>query len=331
MPLAELGGEIGDAEFDPDLVLASLAPYEAPDTDVETIPPPITFQDERPAHVNLTNSDYKDRLHAIATRLQKSIADDSSSARKAEYSLVASEILALTGDITGAQTQAVGATAAQPGSRLAHTQARHLALEAGDLDAVQQLTADEVQTLNDQASLTHIHLWHADFSRIVACDRSAATRSLQAAAQVAPRDAQVNLLQLLESFAANDPVDLEWVAESPTLAGIFDSIQLLVRLRQDKQFAAPGQTHGVLTLLGVSSALAEGDTAGAALQLARFSPLEGSNNALHWLRASLWAARSDTRQSAVDELTELQRGEPDAEVRRSLLERSVELRGEPEH
>ena len=326
MPLAELGGEIGDAEFDPDVVLASLAPYEAPDADVETIPPPITFENERPAHVNLTDSDCKDRLRAIATRLQKSIADDSSSARKAEYSLVASEILALTGEVTAAQSLAVEAIAAQPGSRLAHTQARHLALEAGDLDAVQQLTADEIQTLNDEASLTHIHLWHADFSRIVACDRSAATRSLQAAAQVAPHDAQVNLLQLLDNFASGDPVDLEWVAESPTLAGIFDSIQLLVRLRQGKQFAAPGQTHDALTLLGVSSALTEGDTAGAALQLARFTPLEGSNNALHWLRASLWAARSDTRQSAVDELTELQRDEPAAEVRRALLERSVELR-----
>ena len=175
MPLAELRSEIGDAEFDPDEVLASLAPYETSDADVETIPPPITFENERPAHVNLADSDRKDRLRAIATRLQKSVADDSSSARKAEYSLVASEILALTGDITDAQALAVRATAAQPGSRLAHTQARHLALEAGDLDAVQQLTADEIQTLNDEASLTHIHLWHSDFSRIVACDRAAAT------------------------------------------------------------------------------------------------------------------------------------------------------------
>jgi cellulose synthase operon protein C len=326
MPLAELGGEIGDAEFDPDVVLASLAPYDESDADVETIPPPVAFANERPAHVSLASSDYTDRLRAIATRLQKSIADDSSSTRKAEYSLVASEILALTGDITEAQTLALGATAAQPGSRLAHTQARHLALEAGDLDAVQQLTADEIQTLNDEASLTHIHLWHSEFSRIVACDRSAATGSLHAAAQIAPRDAQVNLLQLLENLGGSDPVDLEWAAESPTLAGIFESIQLLVRLRQGKQFAAPGQNHNALTLLGVTSALAEGDTAAAALQLARFAPLEGSNNALRWLRASLWAARSDTRQSAVDELTELQRDEPDAEVRRALLERSVELR-----
>lgn len=326
MPLAELRGEIGDVEFDPDVVLASLAPYDAPSSEVATLPPPMVFEDEQPAHVHVHDLDFKDKLLAIASRLQKSIADDSNPSRKAEYSLVASEILALSGDITGAQALAGQAAAAQPASWLAHTQARHLALEAGDMDAAQQLAVDELQTIDDPESLVHMHLWHADFSRIVACDRTAASDALLAAAQVSPRDVQVTLLQLLENLQGSDPVDLEWVAADSILSDCFDAIQLLTRLRQNAAIVEPGQTHAALVLLKVSSALAEGDTTTAATQLARFTPLQGSQNALRWLRACLWAASNDTHQAALEELLQLQQDEPTAEVHRALLERSVELR-----
>ncbi len=326
MPLAELRGEIGDVEFDPDVVLASLAPYETSAGDVATLPPPVRFEAEQPARVHLEGVEYRDRLLAIASRLQQGIIDDSNPARKAEYSLIASEILAMSGDIAGAQSLASQAAVVQPASRLAHTQARHLSLEAGDLDSAQQLARDELQTIRDTESLVHMHLWHSEFARVVVCDAAAAAESLQRAAEVAPRDTQVTLLPLIETQTSSDPIDLEWGAADSILSECFDSIQLLTRLRQNALGTDPGPTHGALALLKVSSALAAGDTAAAALQLARFAPLEGSQNALRWLRASLWAASSDTRQTAVDELLDLQLDEPDPDVRRALLERSVELR-----
>ena len=325
MPLSDLRTEIGDVEFDPDVVLASLSPYDETSAESASAPEPVTFDNEQPAHAHLETLDYRDRLAAIVSRLESGIADDSSPNRKSEYALVASEILALTGDASRAHAFASQAAQAHPNSRLAQTQARHLAFEAGDLDAVQNLAKNEVETLTDTASRVHWHLWHADYLRVVARDRAAAALAQQSAVGVSPRDAQVALLQLLENFAASEPIDLESVAANSTLSEAFDAIELLARLRGTSQFAESAQVNQAVALMKVASSLAAGDTTAAAQQLSRLSPIPGSENALRWLRASLWLTDEETRQAAANELLELQSVEPTSEVRQALLERSVEL------
>ena len=326
MPIADLRSEIGDIEFDPDDVLASLTPFDTVSTDDTVVPTPIVFDNEQPARVHLELLDYRERLTNIVKHLKRAIVDDSSAQRKLEYALVASEILAFTGDLPHSQELANQAVNAQPTSRLARYQARHLALEAGDLDTVQHLAQTEGNVLTDPLSQTQWYLWYSDYLRLIANDFVAATRALATAAQNSATHPQLTLLQLIDTLATTGHVDLESIGTSPYLADALSGIELLARLRGQAQLSEPAEPSPTVMLMMAAAAVNTGDVTGAAQQLVHLTSIEDSKDALCWLRAALWLANADTRQTALNELLDLQSRSPCAEAHAALLECSVEVR-----
>lgn len=326
IPLAELGEDIGEVEFNADEVLASLAPFDAPPSEEPALTLAPRIENERQAHVLLEKRGLLARFTAIAERLQARVADDSSPERKAEYSVVASELLAMAGNASDAQHLAAQAAELEPLSRLAQTQARHLALEAGDIAAATDLASLEFESYPDADSRVQGYLWLSDFMRITVQDTSAARAALTNATRLAPRNPQVALAQLLERLASPEAIEVEWLAADPTLSDLFDSIQLLTLLRDAPAAKVAATQHGLVSLLKAASATALGDTATTAQCVAQLEQYADAEQAIWWLLAALWGADPDTLPSSISALRELRARSDNSETRLALLDRALAAR-----
>jgi tetratricopeptide (TPR) repeat protein len=325
MPTLDVATELGDLEFDPDDVLASLVPYDEPPAHAELDVPPIQFADERPCHTYLEEHELVEQVRFVARRLGSELASTVDATRQLELALIQSELLSITGDNTTALSVASTAIPTAPSSRLARLQVRHLGVECGNLDQVSSLVESEIATLPDATQRAQLHLWHSEFMRLAVGDKQASALALSRAIAESPSDSQANLLRSLDGLAHRDVSYLDNLNSQPSLLGDAHVVRTLARIRGDLTEHDAHIDHPAAVILDVADALSKGDVATAALWLDGLSSLPNFERSIRWLRACLMAAMEETRRGAIGELLRLEQLEHDVEVRRALLERSVEV------
>lgn len=324
IPASNIEEYLGDLDFDPDDVLASLVPYDEPGTVAESESPPLVLTDEQPAHCYAQELNLDEQLLGIANRLSTECTEATDPAQRSELAFVSSEILAIVGDANAAQSFARRASEAAPSSRLALIQARHLAIDSGDIADVQSLIAQEISALPDASSKLHLHLWYSEFLRTILLDKAASDQALSQASAESPSDGQVSLLQLLCALADGGPSYLQCLASYPSLLPLADAIRTLARLRGDLSDPDSALEHPAAVALDVAQLLSEADLSGAAHRLSKLISVPGCERPIRWLRACFMAASMESRQDSIAELLELEQLDTDPEVRCALLERAVE-------
>ena len=321
----DVAAELGDLEFNPDDVLASLEAYEEPSTVVESVTPHVSFVDERSAHSHLQELGLIEEFRGITNRLDSEYTSSNATLGKPELAIINSEIFAILGDTSTALSHASRAISALPTSRLTCLQVRHLAVDCGHLDDIHSLVSDEIASLPDATSKAHLHLWLTEFMRLVIGDKRASAEALTRALSECPSDGQVALLRMRGELANGETTYLGWLSSHPSPVASTDSIRTLARLRGDILEHNPDISHPAALILDVAVALSAGDLSNASLWLNGLTSLPDFELSIRWLRACLMAATEGTRKNAIGELLKLDELEYDPEVLLALLERSVEV------
>ena len=319
---SELG--LGDLEFDPDDVLASLVPYDEPSSVSEPARQDWPLDDERPGLACLEQLDLLEEFRGIAARLGDEMDGKADAARQFELAACASEILAIAGETTDALAYASRAVAANPRSRMARLQVRHLNIANVNYEAVPTLLAEEISLLDDGPSQTQMRLWLSEFMRVIAGDKRAAQEILAAALAESPTDNQLSLIKFVETLADGQELNIEGLELRPFSMADYASIRTLARIRGESAEDGSQIDHPAAAMLDAANALAQGDVTTAARRLQGLLSIPDCEPAIRWLRASLMTASPATRAEAVQELLRLEQLELDPEVERALLERSVE-------
>ncbi len=316
--------ELGELEFDPDDVLASLVPYEEPPATSEPTPQNWDLDDERPGQAFLEEQALVEEFCRVAERLNEELAGVSDSSRQFELAASSSEILSIAGSATEALSCAMHAVSARPTSRLARLQVRHLNMACAHFESISSLIADELSLLDDGTAKAQLRLWQSEFLRLILCDSRASSDALSDTVTEFPRDNQVNLLRLLNMLEEGHPLEFESLDLRPFSVAEHDSILALARIRSDRAENDSKIDHPAAAVLDAAAALSDGDVASAARSLAVLTSIPECEPAIRWLRACLLAASPDTRAGAIAELTHLERLEHSAEVTCALVERAVE-------
>ncbi len=325
IPVIDVATELGGLEFDPDDVLASLVPYDEPSSVVEQDNSPVLFDNERPGHSYLEDLSLLGEFREIADRLSSEYTSAVDAAAQSELAVVQSELLAITGDTSGALSHAIRAISELPTSRLAHMQARHLTLESENFDEVQSLVISELASLSDTKSKTQLRLWQSEFLRLVVDDKLASEEALSIAMSETPSDGQVNLLRLLNCLAHRDTSYLDWLKTSPFPVADSESIRTLARIRGDLDDHDPDIEHSAAVILDVARAFLDGNLDDATRWLSGLRALPNCELSIRWLLACLMTAAESTRRGAIDELLKLEQLEYDPEIQRTLFERAIEV------
>ncbi len=326
IPVIDVASELGlgELEFDPDDVLASLVPYDEPSSISEPTPQAWPLQDERQGQAFLEELNLVEEFQGIANRLAEELDGNGDDARRFELAACASEVLAIAGATTEALFYASRAVAASPKSRIARLQVRHLNIASANYSDIPTLVAEEISLLEDACSKAQMRLWQSEFMRLIVGDAQTSREVLASANSEFPMDSQVSLLRLLEALADDQPLNIESLELRPLSAADYDSVRTLARIRGSGVNDDFQIDHPAATMLDAANALSDGDVPAAARRLNGLLSIPDCEPAIRWLRASLMAASPDTRSEAIHELLRLQQLESDPEVYRALLERSIE-------
>jgi cellulose synthase operon protein C len=324
IPVLDIAEELGDFEFDPDDVLASLVPYdEAPKSAEPEVSPP-EFGEEKAASRYVTDLNMTDAFRAIASRIGKELASTSDPAQGAELALAVSEIHALSGTFDDAVAFAQRAVDRQPASRLARMQVRQLSFETGDYQAIPSQIADELAILKDVESKAQLTLWHHEFLRLALNDANGALSVLSATRADFALDGQVSLLQFLGDMAKDGPFAIETL-QTRVLPYIDPSaVATLLRIRGDRPDRQVEFQHPAAAFLEAGAALIEGNLQRATHWLSPLRAVPSCAPAIRWLCSCLAAQTPGSRHDSIEQLLELERIEKSPDVRRALLERAVE-------
>ena len=326
IPVIDVASELGlgELEFDPDDVLASLVPYDEPSSISEPAPQDWPLENERPGQAFLEELNLLEEFQGIANRLGEELDSSEDIARQFELAACASEVLSIAGATTEALSYASRAVAASPKSRIARLQVRHLNIASANYDDIPTLVAEEISLLEDACSRAQMRLWQSEFMRVIAGNVQTSREVLASAIAEFPLDNQVSLLRLLETLADNRPLNIESLELRPFSVADYDSIRTLARIRSTGAKGDLKIDHPAAAMLDAANALSEGDVSAAARHLNGLLSIPDCEPAICWLRACLMAASPDTRPESVHELLKLERIESDPEVNRALLERSIE-------
>jgi len=324
IPVFDVAEELGDFEFDPDDVLASLRPYDEPESSVAPEPVPPDLDNERPASEFAQEHDFDDSFRTIAARLTAQLGSLADPSRGAETALCVSELHALLGDNTPALEFASRAVELAPTSRVARAQARHLTFNAEDYQSIPSMVESELACLADGVSKAQLQLWLSEFERVARGDSTTALERLERAHTEFQTDPQVNLLRFLAAIAEGAPNSLDRAHWSSLPFTDFAAVRELLVIRSGPLENSFGALHPAATLLDVASAFATGELAQAAQQLAALQSIPGCDLPLRWLRCSLLAQAPESRSIAINELQQLRSLESNDNVVEALLERAVE-------
>ena len=327
IPTLDISEELGDFEFDPDDVLASLVPYDEVTKfeDLEVLPPDLG--PEKPAQDYLEEVGLADAFRTIASRVSKELASTADLAEAAELALSVSELHAVCGSTDEALSFAKRAVDRQPNSKLARTQVRHLSFEAGDYQAIPPLIADELAVVKDTDCKAQLALWQYEFLRLALNDNDSAQATLSELGNDISANAHVGLLRFLADFARSNEgsIDARQLPELPMLSQ--STLDAILRIRGIEAGRATTFRHPAPAILEASGALIQGDLEHAYNWLSTLSQsLPSCAPALGWLCACVTAHAAELRKKSIEQLLSIERIDASLEVKRALVERSIEDR-----
>ncbi|MCC6217192.1 MAG: hypothetical protein IT376_20200 [Polyangiaceae bacterium] len=310
----EASGELSAAEA-AELEALAAASEDAGAEDVE-----VPSEDAGPAAAQLASMGTLDAFAERARWTEERARELVDTPARARGLLIASELWALTGELTHARELAGEAASLVPSGYGARQQ-RALAAVEGDLPSVVKALDVEARAAATPELRTHAATLAADIARLLLEDAAGAERRLAVAAKLSPSDARAPLLQVAAALGQARPARPK-LPEGAPLAGLRHAVDALLVLRGLAAGDAPPSP--LWAFERARRALGAHDRATAAAALLDLGGLAPLGVTSRWLASAVAAPTAASRGLSTRALEELLQIEPNETARRALAARALE-------
>ncbi|MRG95799.1 hypothetical protein [Polyangium spumosum] len=322
-PVAEVVAEIeaeAEAEADDD---APVAPSRRERAPLAGAP---TFDDEQDATAHLVRTQQRDAWAERAAWLRAEAEAMEDKAARAKALVAVSEIYAMAGEEQTARAIAAEARELAPSSPLAHRQLRGLLARDQDWQGTVEVLDAEARVSPTPASRAHAAVLGAEVLRIRQEDEEGAQKWFDLAQRAHAADPRPHVQRFCEALAsADDSFTKVRAPEASELSALRDAFTQVAIHRGVVPRGLRGVVSAYDALLRSRAALEAGDVALAVSSLGRLRSTASLKGGAGWLAGMLAAARKDTRPGSIDALRGALDGTHDADARRALAARAIEL------
>jgi len=287
-----------------------------------------TFSDEQDASAHLVGTQQRDAWAERAAWLRAEAEAIEDKAARSRALVAVCELYAMAGEEQTARAIAAEARTLAPSSALAHHQLRGLLVRDQDWQGALEVLDSEARVLPTNAARVHAAMLGSEVARLRIEDEDGAKKRLDVAQRIDASDPRPYVQRFADALGdLTDPTAFTKVRapEAKELAPIRDAFSKVAIHRG----IAPRGTKNIVStydaLLRARGALENGDVSLAVAMLGRLQSAASLKGGAGWLASMLAAARKDTRTNAIEALRGALDGTHDADARRALAARAIEL------
>ncbi|MBK9264548.1 MAG: tetratricopeptide repeat protein [Polyangiaceae bacterium] len=287
-----------------------------------------SFPDEQDASAHLVGTQQRDAWAERAAWLRAEAEAIEDKAARARALVAVCELYAMAGEEQTARAIAAEVRTLAPSSPLAHHQLRGLLMRDQDWQGALEVLDSEARVLPTNAARAHAAMLGSDIARVRLEDDDGAKKRLDVAQRVDAADPRPFVQRFTEALGdATDPSAFTKVRapETKDLSALRDAFSKVSIHRGN----APRGVRNVVStydaLLRARAALESGDVSSAVATLGRLQSAASLKGGAGWLASMLAAARKETRGNAIEALRGALDGTHDADARRALAARAIEL------
>ncbi len=285
-----------------------------------------TFDDEQDATAHLVRTQQRDAWAERAAWLRAEAEAMEDKAARARALVAVSEIYAMAGEEQTARTIAAEARDLAPSSPLAHRQLRGLLARDQDWQGTVEVLDAEARVSPTPASRCHAAVLGAEVLRIRQEDEEGAQKRMDLAERGLASDPRAHVQRFCAALGGADEgftkIRAPQAAELSALRDAFTQVAI-------HRGIVPRGLRGIVSaydaLLRSRAALEAGDVSLAVSSLGRLQSTASLKGGAGWLAGMLAAARKDTRPGSIHALRGALDGTHDADARRALAARAIEL------
>lgn len=287
-----------------------------------------SFPDEQDASAHLVGTQQRDAWAERAAWLRAEAEAIEDKGTRARALVAVSELYAMAGEEQTARAIAAEVRTLAPSSPLAHHQLRGLLMRDQDWQGALEVLDSEARVLPTNAARVHAAMVGSEVARLRIEDEDGAKKRLDVAQRTDASDPRPHVQKFVETLGdVADPTAFTKVRapETKELAPIRDAFS---KVGIHRGFSPRGAKNIVSTydaLLRARAALESGDVSQAVAMLGRLQSATSLKGGAGWLASMLAAARKETRANSIETLRSALDGTHDADARRALAARAIEL------
>jgi len=317
-------------EEDDSLDAADLVEEEAPPSRPErkAVAAAPSFPDEQDASAHLVGTQQRDAWaeRAAWLRAEAEAIEDKSARAKALVAVC--ELYAMAGEEQTARAIAMEVRTLAPSSPLAHHQLRGLLVRDQDWQGALEVLDSEARVLPTNAARVHAAMLGSEIARLRIEDEDGAKKRLDGAQRTDSGDPRPYVQRFAEALGDADDVHAYTKVRAPETKALSPVRDAFSKVSIHRGNAPRGAKNIVSTydaLLRARAALDSGDVPLAVAMLGRLQSAPSLKGGAGWLASMLAAARKETRGTAIESLRGALDGTHDADARRALAARAIEL------
>jgi len=308
------------AATEDDLVPAPSRRERAPVADAPS------FDDEQDAAAHLVRTQQRDAWAERAAWLRAEAEAMADKAARARALVAVSEIYAMAGEEQTARAIAAEARELAPSSPLAQRQIRGLLARDQDWQGAVEVLDAEARLAPTPASRCHAAMVGAEILRVRQEDEEGAHKHIDVAQRALPSDPRAHVQRFCEALSQPDNAFTKVRApDAKELGDLRDAFTQVAIHRGVVPRGLRGTVSAYDALLRARAALEAGDVSAAVTNLCRLQSTASLKGGAGWLAGMLAAARKDTRPGSIEALRAALDGTHDADARRALAARAIEL------
>lgn len=323
--LAEAVADEEEALDAADLVEEEAPPSRPERTQVDAAP---TFQDEQDASAHLVQTQQRDAWAERAAWLREEAQAIEDKSARAKALVAVCEMYAMAGEEQTARAIASEVLALAPSSPLAHSLMRGLLVRDQDWQGAIAVADNESRILPTTAARSHAAMVGSEIARIRIEDDDGAKKRLDVAQRADASDPRPYVQRFAEALGDTDDANAFTKVRAPEAKDLAPVRDAFSKVAIHRGLAPRGSKNTVSTydaLLRARAALESGDVSLAVANLARLQSAASLKGGAGWLASMLAAARKETRGNAIEALRSALDGTHDADARRALAARAIEL------
>ena len=287
-----------------------------------------SFSDEQDASAHLVGTQQRDAWAERAAWLREEAEAMEDKGARARALVAVCELYAMAGEEQTARTIAAEVRTLVPSSPLAHHQLRGLLVRDQDWQGALEVLDSETRVFPTAAARVHAAMLGSEVARLRLDDDDGAKKRLDAAQRVDAADPRPYVQRFAE--ALGDAADTNAFTkvrapETRDLSALRDAFSKVSIHRGNAPRGAKNIVSTYDALLRARAALESGDVSQAVATLSRLQGAASLKGGAGWLASMLAAARKETRSTAIEALRGALDGTHDADARRALAARAIEL------
>lgn len=291
------------------------------------------FEEEQDAAAHLVRTQQRDAWAERAAWLRAEADMMEDNAARGRALVAVSELYAMAGEEQTARAVAVQARELAPSSPLAHRQLRGLLARDQDWQGALEVLDTEARLSPTAASRCHAAVLGAEVARLQLDDDEGAKKRLDLAQGALASDPRPYVQRFCEALGSTEdggaafafPFTKVRAPEGDELASLRDAFTQVAMHRGHVPQGIRGTVSAYDALLRARAALEAGDVSAAVSSLGRLQSTASLKGGSGWLAGMLAAARKETRARSIESLRGALDGTHDADARRALAARAIEL------